>query len=101
MAKKSSIEKQKRRERTVKLKWDKRQELKQKAADLSLSEEERQDARTAINKMPRDSSPVRLRNRCQLTGRARGYLRKFKVSRLCFREMASMGLIPGITKASW
>jgi small subunit ribosomal protein S14 len=101
MAKTSSIEKQKRRERTVKLKWNKRQELKAKAANLDLSEEERQDARIALNKMPRDSSPVRLRNRCQLTGRARGFLRKFKMSRLCFREMALMGLIPGITKASW
>lgn len=101
MAKKSSVEKEKRRERMVKLKWNKRQELKAKAADLSLSEEERQGARLALNKMPRDSAKVRLRNRCQMTGRARGYLRKFKISRLCFREMASMGLIPGITKASW
>ena len=78
MAKTSSIEKQKRRERMVKLKWAKRQELKKRASDLSLTEEERHDARVAINKMPRDSSPVRLRNRCQLTERARGYLRKFK-----------------------
>jgi small subunit ribosomal protein S14 len=101
MAKRSSIEKQKRRERTVKLKWNKRQELKQKAADLNLAEEERQEARIALNKMPRDSSPVRLRNRCQLTGRARGFLRKFKVSRLCFREMSLLGLIPGVTKSSW
>ena len=101
MAKKSSIEKEKRREKLVKLKWEKRQELKRKAADVSLSEEERQDARIALNKMPRDSSVVRLRNRCQLTGRARGYLRKFGVSRLCFREMASHGLIPGVTKSSW
>jgi len=101
MAKTSSIEKQKRRERLVKLKWEKRQSLKQQAADINLSEEERQNARTALNKMPRDSSPVRLRNRCQLTGRARGFLRKFKVSRLTFREMASNGLIPGVTKSSW
>src|SRR5271155_3899783 len=101
MAKRSSIEKQKRRERTVKLKWNKRQEFLKKSRNLSLSEEERQEARTALNKMPRDSSPVRLRNRCQMTGRARGFLRKFKLSRLCFREMASNGLIPGITKASW
>lgn len=101
MAKTSSIEKQKRRERTVKLKWNKRKELKEKAANLHLSEEEREAARIALNKMPRDSSPIRLRNRCQLTGRARGYLRKFKVSRLCFRKMALMGLIPGVVKASW
>lgn len=101
MAKKSSVEKQKRRERTVKLKAEKRQALKATAADLNLSEEERHAARVALNKMPRDSSPIRLRNRCQLTGRARGYLRKFKLSRLTFREMALAGYIPGVTKASW
>ncbi|TXI40274.1 MAG: 30S ribosomal protein S14, partial [Nitrosomonas sp.] len=54
-----------------------------------------------LNKMPRDSAPVRLRNRCQLTGRPRGNYRKFKISRLCFREMANNGLIPGVTKSSW
>lgn len=101
MAKKSSIAKQKRRERMVKLKWDKRQELKKKIVDMNLSEEEREAAKIKLNKMPRNSSPVRLRNRCQLTGRPRGFLRKFKVSRLCFRELSSFGMIPGITKASW
>lgn len=101
MAKKSSVEKQKRRERLVKLKWDKRQELKKKIYNMNLSDEEREEARIALNKMPRDSSPIRLRNRCQLTGRPRGYLRKFKLSRLTFREMASIGLLPGVTKASW
>lgn len=101
MAKKSSVEKQKRRERMVKLKWEKRQELKTKSIDMNLSDEERQDARTALNKMPRNASPIRLRNRCQLTGRARGFMRKFQLSRLSFRELASMGMIPGVTKASW
>ena len=101
MAKKSSVAKQKQRERQVHLKWNKRQELKKTAADFNLSEEERNVARMALDKMSPNSSPVRLRNRCQLTGRPRGYLRKFKLSRLCFREMASMGLIPGVTKASW
>jgi len=101
MATKSSISKQKRRERLVQLKWDKRQSLKKIILDLDKSEEERQEAKMALNKMPRNSSPVRLRNRCQLTGRARGFLRKFKLSRLCFREMANQGLIPGIVKASW
>lgn len=101
MAKRSSIEKEKRRERLVKLNWDKRQTLKAKALNQELSEEERQEARIALNKMPRDSSPIRLRNRCEMTGRARGFLRKFKLSRLAFREMAHMGHIPGITKASW
>ena len=55
----------------------------------------------ALQKLPRDSSKVRLRNRCKLTGRPRGYMRQFGLSRVTFREMASAGLIPGITKASW
>lgn len=101
MAKKSSVEKQKRRERLVKLAWNKRQELKGKSLDLNLSDEERHDARIALNKMKRDTCPIRLRNRCLLTGRARGYLRKFKMSRITFREFALMGMIPGVTKASW
>jgi small subunit ribosomal protein S14 len=101
MAKKSLVEKEKRREALVKRNWDKRQGLKAKSIDVNLSEEERQDARIALNKMPRDTSPIRLRNRCQLTGRPRGFLRKFKVSRLTFRELASMGMIPGVTKSSW
>lgn len=101
MAKKSSVEKQKRRELTVKRNWNKRQELKAKVRNMNLSEEERMEASTKLNKMKRDASPIRLRNRCQLTGRPRGYLRKFKISRLSFREMASMGMIPGVTKASW
>ncbi|MCB1213021.1 MAG: 30S ribosomal protein S14 [Chlamydiia bacterium] len=101
MAKKSSIEKQKRREQTVKNNWAKRSELRQRAKNAKLSDEERDDARLALNKMRRDTNPIRLRTRCQFTGRARGVLSKFKISRLCFREMASMGLIPGVTKSSW
>ncbi|CRX38416.1 30S ribosomal protein S14 [Estrella lausannensis] len=101
MAKTSSVEKEKRREKLVKLKWEKRQALKNIIYNMNLSEEERSNARIALNKMPRDSSPIRLRNRCKLTGRSRGFLRKFQVSRLCFREMASMGEIPGVTKSSW
>ena len=101
MAKTSSIAKQKRRERTVQLKWTKREELKKIIRSVSSTEEQRFEAQTALNKMPRDASPVRLRNRCQLTGRCRGYLRKFKMSRLCFRELALMGMIPGVVKSSW
>jgi small subunit ribosomal protein S14 len=101
MAKKSSVEKQKRREELVKRHGERRKELRERSTNMNLTEEERQDARTALNKMPRDTSPYRLRNRCSLTGRSRGYLRKFGLSRLCFREMASQGLIPGVTKASW
>jgi small subunit ribosomal protein S14 len=101
MAKLSSIAKQKKRERMVALKWEKRQKLKKIILDMSKSEEERHEAVNALNALPKNSSPVRLRNRCQLTGRARGNLQKFKLSRLCFREMANSGLIPGVVKASW
>lgn len=101
MAKKSSVEKNKRRQKIVNAKWEKRQELKKRATNAHLSEEERELARIALNKMPRDSSIIRVRNRCALTGRSRGFLRKFKLSRLTFREMANQGLIPGVTKASW
>lgn len=85
----------------VQANWTKRQALKEKARDPNTSDEEKQKAREALNKMPRNTSPIRIRNRCELTGRPRGFLRKFKLSRLTFREMASIGLIPGITKSSW
>ena len=101
MAKKSSIAKQKKREVLIKRNWEKRTKLKAIAADLTRDDEERHEARRALNKMSPNTSPVRSRNRCQITGRCRAYYRKFKVSRLCFREMASQGLIPGIRKASW
>ncbi|CDR33860.1 30S ribosomal protein S14 [Criblamydia sequanensis] len=101
MAKKSSVQKQLKREKLVRQNWDKRQALKKTISNMSLSEEEREQARIKLNKMPRDTSPIRLRNRCLLTGRCRGFLRKFKMSRLCFREMASSGEIPGVTKSSW
>lgn len=101
MARKSSIERQKKRERLVKLKWEKRVELKKIVRSLTVTEDERLNAQIKLNQLPKNSSPTRLRNRCKLTGRARGYLRKFGLSRLCFREMANAGMIPGITKASW
>lgn len=101
MAKTSVVERQKKREILVKRNWEKRQELKKRATDMSLTEEERSAARTKLNQMNRNTSAVRLRNRCKLTGRSRGYFRKFQVSRLQFREMALFGLIPGVTKASW
>lgn len=101
MAKKSSIAKQKKRERLVRIQWDKRKALKAVILDMTKPVEERLAAVDTLNKMPKNSSPIRLKNRCQLTGRSRGFLRKFKLSRLCFREMASQGLIPGIVKASW
>lgn len=85
----------------VKNKWEKRQALKAVILDMSKNIEERLSAVDALNKLPKNSSKIRLRNRCQFTGRSRGFLRKFKLSRLCFREMANQGLIPGVFKASW
>lgn len=89
MARKSLIARQKRRERLVKKYENLRKELK------------KQGNWSALQKLPRDSSPTRLHNRCNVTGRARGYYRKFGVSRLVFREMALQGKIPGIIKSSW
>ncbi|MDG0054323.1 30S ribosomal protein S14 [Paenibacillus sp. P2(2022)] len=89
MAKKSKIVKEKKRQEIVAKYTDLRRELKAKG-DYE-----------ALQKLPRDSSPTRLKNRCELTGRPRGYLRKFKLSRIAFRELAHKGQIPGITKSSW
>ena len=101
MAKLSSIAKQAKRERLVALKKEKRAALKVIVRDLESTMEERLEAQRNLNKMPKNSSKVRLRNRCMFTGRARGHLRKFKLSRLCFREMANNGMLPGVTKSSW
>ncbi len=101
MATKSSVAKQKRREKLVNLKWEKRQALKKTIQSPATSYEDKLAAVAQLNKLPKNSSPVRLRNRCQLTGRSRGFLRQYKLSRLCFREMANAGLIPGVFKASW
>lgn len=101
MAKKSSIVKNNRRRETAERAKEKRSQYRERSKNMNLTEDERQEARDALNKMPRDTSPYRIRNRCNLTGRSRAYLRKFGLSRLCFREMAHRGLIPGVTKASW
>ena len=101
MAKSSSVARQKKRERLVNLKWEKRKQLKEVVKDLNKSDEERLGAMIALNKLPKNSSPVRLRSRCQFTGRSRGVLKKFKLSRLCFRELDNSGMIPGVVKASW
>ncbi|WP_100934196.1 30S ribosomal protein S14 [Candidatus Chlamydia corallus] len=101
MAKKSSIAREAKRQRLVEANFKKRSDLRKIVKSLSVSKEEKESARIALNKMKRDTSPTRLHNRCLLTGRPRGYLRKFAVSRICFRQMASMGEIPGVIKASW
>ena len=101
MAKKSAIEKNKRRQRQVKNKAATRARLKTMAEDRTLPAEERFAARLKLAEVPRNSSPTRLRNRCDLTGRPRGFYRRFRLSRVALRELASTGQIPGMTKASW
>lgn len=101
MAKKSAIEKNKRRIRMSKQQANKRQALRTIARNRDLAPEERFEAYLKLAELPRDGSPMRVRNRCQLTGRPRGYYRKLKMSRIALRDLASIGQIPGMTKASW
>ncbi len=101
MAKKSAIERNKKRERLVKKFSAKRAHLKAMAIDPALSPEERFNARLKLAELPRDSAPNRVRLRCRITGRPRGNYRKFKLSRIALRDLASIGQIPGMVKASW
>ncbi len=101
MAKKSAVAKEKRRQKMAKLHFEKRQYLKKRVIDPNLDEETREEARLKLAKLSPNGSLTRLHNRCKLTGRPHGYLRKFQISRICFREMANNGMIPGVTKASW
>ena len=101
MAKKSMIEREKKRAALVEKYAAKRTALKAVVSDESKPMEERFRASLKLAKLPRNSSAVRLHNRCQLTGRPKGYMRMFGVSRVTFRKMALDGKIPGITKASW
>ena len=101
MAKTSSIEKNLRREKLVKQYSKRRQRLKEDANNQALPSEERFKARLKLAELPRNSSPCRVRSRCLLTGRPRAVYRKFKLSRIALRELASAGLIPGMTKSSW
>ncbi len=101
MAKTSVVNRQKKREQLVRRYAAKRAELKRQIKDASLSPEERQGAREKLAKLPRNSSPVRLVNRCMLTGRGRAVYRKFMLSRIAFRELAHAGQLPGVHKASW
>jgi len=101
MAKKAMIERDKRRRRLVEKYAAKRNELKRLMASIERTDEKFYEAQRELAKLPRNSSPVRLRNRCCVTGRPRAYLRKYRISRITFRELASTGKIPGITKSSW
>ena len=101
MAKKSAIERNKKRMRLSQKYAGKLERLKAIASDRELPAEERFAARLKLAQLPRNSAPVRIRNRCELSGRPRGYYRKFKLSRIALRELASNGHIPGMTKSSW
>ncbi|HWX13894.1 MAG TPA: 30S ribosomal protein S14 [Methylocella sp.] len=101
MAKKSSIEKNKNRLRLVKQYAGRRRRLKAIANDESLTMEERFAARLKLAELPRNSAASRLRNRCEVSGRPRGFTRKVKMSRIALRELGSKGLIPGLVKSSW
>jgi small subunit ribosomal protein S14 len=101
VAKLSLINRELKREATVKKFAKKRAELNAIIADQSRSEEERFQARLKLQQLPRNASPSRLRNRCELTGRPRGTFRKFGLGRNKLREVAMRGEVPGITKASW
>ncbi len=101
MAKKSSIEKNKHRMKLVKQYAGRRQRLKAVANDESLTMQERFAARLKLAELPRNSAASRLRNRCEVTGRPRGFYGKVKMSRIALRELGSKGLIPGLVKSSW
>ena len=101
MAKTSSVNKQKHREKLVRKYAARREELKRKSRDQKLSAEDRQSARESLAELPRNSSRVRLQSRCIVTGRPRAVYKKFGLSRIAFRELALEGKLPGIMKASW
>lgn len=101
MAKISSVEKNKRRMKLAKQYANKRAKLKAIAKDPAVPAEEQFAARLKLAELPRNSSKTRIRNRCELSGRPRAFYRKFKLSRIALRELASTGQIPGMVKSSW
>ena len=101
MAKKSSIEKNQRRTKLTKAVASRRARLKALARDRDAAPEDRFEAQLKLARLPRNSSATRIRHRCALSGRPRGYYRKFGLSRIAVRELASSGLIPGMVKSSW
>jgi len=101
MAKKSAVNRNERVKQLVKQYAGKREALKAVANDESLPLEERFEARLKLAELPRNSSKVRIRNRCEVTGRPRAYYRKLKMSRIALRELGSQGLVPGLVKSSW
>jgi len=101
MAKKAMVEREKKRQRLAERYAARRAALKEIARDESLPMEERFKARLKLAKLPRNSSPTRLHNRCQLSGRPHAYYRKLKISRIALRDLGAQGQIPGLVKSSW
>lgn len=101
MAKTSATERNKKRRKMAAHYAEKRTELKRIARDESVSLEERFQARMKLAELPRNSAPVRIRNRCEISGRPRGFYRKLRMSRIALRELGSQGKIPGLVKSSW
>jgi small subunit ribosomal protein S14 len=101
MAKTSSIDKNRKRQKLVQQMAPKRARLKAIANDRDAAPEERFAAQLKLSELPRNASATRIRNRCELTGRARSVYRKFKLSRIALRDLASTGQIPGMVKSSW
>ncbi|WP_420431934.1 30S ribosomal protein S14 [Hyphobacterium sp.] len=101
MAKTSAVERNRKRQKLAERYAAKRAELKAVARDKSKPVEERFAAQLKLAELPRNSAPNRIRNRCEITGRPRGFYRKLKMSRIALRELASNGFIPGMVKSSW
>ena len=101
MAKLGKINRNNRKAKLIQRYREIRAELKKKMYDPDLSEDERSAARKKFDKLPMDASPIRLRNRCGISGRPRGFLRKFGMSRIALRDLANQGLLPGVTKSSF
>lgn len=101
MAKKSMVARERQREKLIRRYWARREELKARVSDENLPEDERWQAMMELQKLPRDSSPSRYRNRCAMTGRPRGYYRRFGLSRNVLREVIMRGEAPGVVKSSW
>jgi small subunit ribosomal protein S14 len=101
MAKKSAVEKNNKRKRIVASRGARREALKAIIKDKTLPMEDRFQAVMKLSKEPRNSSKIRIRNRCEVSGRPRGYDRKLRMSRIALRDLASMGQVPGVVKSSW
>lgn len=101
MAKTSAVNRNLKRVKLSKSHAHMRSELKKKIHNREISGEERFEAQMKLDTLPKNSCPVRIHNRCEITGRPKGFYRKFKISRIALRDMASFGELPGVTKASW